>query len=66
MSDTAHSIFDLADSTEDMPSLLRTTKLGSLFRRFSSDIALAYKKNNNLLHDDSLALQRRKSNWLEA
>ena len=66
MSDTAHSIFDLADSTEDMPSLLRTTKLGSLFRRFSSDIAIAYKNNNNLLHDDSLALQRRKSNWLEA
>lgn len=60
-----HSIFDLADSEADINDFLKYGRLSNLFMRFNSDIALAFSKNKNFLHDDQLTLQRRKQNWIE-
>lgn len=60
-----HSIFDLADSKADINDFLKYGRLSNLFMRFNSDIALAFSRNKNFLHDDQLTLQRRKQNWIE-
>lgn len=65
LKETQHSIFDLADNEASVKDFFQKSNIFSLFRRFSSSIAVALRDGNSFVQNPELILQRKKQNWLE-